>query len=113
MKFTFSTGDIVVLDFGPSVGHEQKGRRPGVVVSHNSYNASSGMLVVAPITSRETRYPFEVSVEDNKGKIKGAILADHLRSIDVVIRKPKLVGKVSNLNLINIREKLHALLIQD
>ncbi len=113
MKDSLRIGDIIVLNFGPSLGHEQKGFRPAVVVSRDSYNESSGMIVVAPITSRKTKYPFEVEVEDSLGKTKGAVLTDHLRSIDVAIRKPKLVGKVSKDNLELIKAKLEALLIQD
>jgi mRNA interferase MazF len=33
-------GDIITLPFDPARGHEQKGRRPALVVSNNVYNES-------------------------------------------------------------------------
>ena len=33
-------GDIVWLEFDPQLGHEQKGKRPALVLSPLAYNAS-------------------------------------------------------------------------
>jgi len=38
--YTAEQGDIIRLDFDPQTGHEQKGRRPAIVVSKNSFNKS-------------------------------------------------------------------------
>ena len=34
-------GDIVWLDFTPQLGHEQRGRRPAIVLSKKAYNQKS------------------------------------------------------------------------
>ena len=34
MSYIPSQGDIVYLDFDPQAGHEQRGRRPALVVSN-------------------------------------------------------------------------------
>ena len=41
MVTVFEQGDIVYLDFDPQAGHEQKGRRPALVVSNNLFNRVS------------------------------------------------------------------------
>lgn len=55
-------GDIVHLNFQPSAGHEQTGRRYGIVLSPRSYNRAAGLAVCCPITSQVKGYPFEVAV---------------------------------------------------
>lgn len=42
-------GDIVVADFDPTLGHEQQGRRPAIVVTQEALNRL-GMIGVCPIT---------------------------------------------------------------
>jgi mRNA interferase MazF len=110
---SYKRGDIVLCDFDPVLGHEQKGKRPAVVISENSYNKLSGMAVVLPVTSRKAKYAFELDIEDIKGETVGTIILDHIRSIDVRARKPALIGKVSADNLAHIKAKLQALLLQD
>ena len=74
-----SRGDIVHLTFGPVRGHEQRGRRPAVVLTSRKYNELVGLAFVCPITSKIKGYPFEVPVVV-KGK-PSVVLCDHLRSL--------------------------------
>jgi len=75
-----NAGDVVWISFDPQSGHEQAGRRPGLVLTPAEYNQASGLAMACPITSRVKGYPFEVPV---KGKrIQGVVLADQLRSLD-------------------------------
>lgn len=57
MVTIFEQGDIVYLDFDPQSGHEQKGRRPALVISNNLFNRVSSLTMVCPIThtDRATR----------------------------------------------------------
>lgn len=50
MVTVFEQGDIVYLDFDPQAGHEQRGRRPALVVSNNLFNRVSSLTMVCPIT---------------------------------------------------------------
>lgn len=47
----FQQGDIVFMDFNPTKGHEQAGRRPALIISNNDYNRIMGLYVVCPITN--------------------------------------------------------------
>jgi mRNA interferase MazF len=73
-------GDIVWIDFDPIKGHEQSGRRPALVLSHEAYNALSGRALFCPVTSRVRGHVFEVLHSGEK--VKGAVLVDQVRSMD-------------------------------
>ena len=38
MRKFFDRGDVVFLDFDPSLGHEQKGRRPALILTKKIFN---------------------------------------------------------------------------
>ena len=86
-------GDIVWLDFDPQAGHEQKGRRPALVISQKVYNEKVGLGILCPITSKEKGYPFEVKV--NGKKINGCVLSDQVKSLDWKIRNIEFIEKVN------------------
>jgi|TARA_Y100000031_G_scaffold84675_1_gene93143 mRNA interferase MazF len=39
-------GDVLAVTFDPQSGHEQKGRRPALVVSKDLFNRSTGVAIV-------------------------------------------------------------------
>lgn len=80
-RYVPARGDLVWLRFDPQVGHEQRGRRPALVVSPRDYNAKVGLALFCPVTSQVKGYPFEVAVPAGGG-VGGVILADQLKSLD-------------------------------
>ena len=74
-------GDIVWVDFGSPLGHEQAGRRPALVVSARGYNERSALIIVCPVTRNPGPWPFKVAMPA-VGRLAGAILADQIKSID-------------------------------
>jgi mRNA-degrading endonuclease toxin of MazEF toxin-antitoxin module len=44
-------GEIWLVGFDPTQGHEQKGRRPVLIVSPEAFNRVTKVPVVLPITS--------------------------------------------------------------
>ena len=102
-------GDYVWLDFSPTRGREQSGKRPGLVISRKIYNAQSGLAIVCPITSQEKQYPFEVPT--NHESVCGVVLTDQLQCIDWVTRKPKFIAKASENTLNRVNEKMKALVL--
>ena len=75
---------IVLIDFDPVRGHEQKGHRRALVVSYESFHRS-GMATVCPITTRAPKYPGEVPIPaGHAGQTKdGLVLAHQLRTVDL------------------------------
>jgi len=79
--YTPRRGDVVLLSFDPQSGHEQKGKRPALVLSDESYNHTTGLAVFCPITEHEKEYPFEVKIPSQMN-VQGVILSDHLKNLD-------------------------------
>ena len=89
-----SRGDVVIVDFDPQAGHEQAGKRPGLVVSDGRFNAVTGFVFVCPITNQAKGFPFEVAVSGAK-KTTGVVLAHQVKSLDIKARNIVVVDHVS------------------
>ena len=50
-------------DLDPTVGHEQSGRRPVLVLSEDVFNERSGTVIAVPVTSQEPRVKFPLTFE--------------------------------------------------
>ena len=108
-RFVPDRGDVVWLNFHPSHGHEQAGRRPAIVLSPADYNARAGLAIVCPVTGRVKHYPFEVAIPEGEG-IRGAVLSDQIRSVDWKVRKAKLICRLSMPVTWQVLNKLNTLL---
>lgn len=102
-------GDMVWLDFNPQLGHEQRGRRPALTVSFKAYNEKIGLALFCPITSKEKGYPFEVVISSKK--IKGSVLSDQIKSLDLRERNVEFIEKIGVKELEEVIEKIEALII--
>ena len=88
-------GDFIAVAFDPQSGHEQKGRRPALVVSNTLFNEQTGLAIVCPLTTTDRGYPFHVAVTDNP-HITGFVMVEQVKSIDFRARKAKQIGKASD-----------------
>jgi mRNA interferase MazF len=79
-RYVPDAGDIVWLDFDPQAGREQAHRRPALVLTDRGYNRASGLVVVCPLTRTRKPYPFALPVVVDQ--VEGAVLVDHLKSMD-------------------------------
>lgn len=102
-------GDVVWLDFHPQAGHQQSGRRPGLVLSPGAYNGRVGLALMCPITTREKGYPFEVSIPEEL-PVRGVVLVDHLRSLDWRARNASKICTVPDHVLERVKRLLETLL---
>lgn len=103
-------GDLVWVDFGPPLGHEQAGRRPALVISPRLYNQQSSLIVVCPITRNVNTWAFKVEIQDEKQPIQGAVLVDQIRAIDRVARFTRRVDRAGTEILDRVYATLAALL---
>ena len=88
-------GDFIAVTFDPQSGHDQKGRRPALVVSNTLFNKQTGLTIVCPVTTTDRTYPFHVAVTDNPG-VKGFVMVEQVKSIDYRARQAKAIGKASD-----------------
>ena len=91
-RYVPKKGDFVILTFDPQSGHEQRGRRPALVVSNTLFNKHTGLAMVCPITNTSRDIPFHVEVPD-ESSLTGCIMVEQLKSIDYTSRKAKFVEK--------------------
>jgi mRNA interferase MazF len=56
-------GDVRWAALDPARGHEQAGRRPVLVLSHDVFNDRSGTVIAVALTSQEPRAGFPLTLE--------------------------------------------------
>ena len=93
MVKVFEQGDIIYINFNPQSGHEQSGRRPAVVISNNTYNCFSKMLMLCPITNTNKNHPFHIEL-DGRTKTTGVILCERAKMLDVYARNAEFAEKL-------------------
>ncbi len=95
MAYIPQKGDFVILTFDPQSGHEQKGRRPALVISNTLFNQHTGLAIVCPITNTNRDFPFHVAVPKGSS-LTGFIMVEQVKSVDFKKRKIKYVEKSSD-----------------
>jgi mRNA interferase MazF len=85
-------GDFITLSFDPQSGHEQRGRRPALVISNSLFNKATGLAIVCPITNTNRNIPFHLGVPDTSS-LTGFVMAEQVKSVDYNARKAKFVEK--------------------
>jgi len=93
VKYIPQQGDIVALDFDPQSGHEQKGRRPAIIISNKIFNKHLGLAFACPITNTNRNSPFHEEVKSEN--ITGFIMTEQMKSIDYNSRKVKFIEKAN------------------
>jgi mRNA interferase MazF len=56
-------GEIRWADLNPARGHEQGGKRPVVIISHDVFNERSGTVIAMAITGQPQRAGFPLTLE--------------------------------------------------
>ena len=94
MVYNPKQGDIIVLDFDPQIGHEQKGRRPGLIVSNEQFNKRTNMVMVCPITNTISGFPTHIELNDET-KTRGEIMCEQVKCLDIKARNALYLESVS------------------
>ena len=94
MTYKAIQGDLVWMDFDPQTGHEQRGRRPALIVSNDNANRFlDPMALVCPLTSTDKGYPTRVKLSGT-GKLSGFIMCEQMRAVDLRARNAELIEKL-------------------
>lgn len=94
-RYIPNKGDFIALTFDPQSGHEQKGRRPALVVSNTLFNEKTGMAIACPLTSTNRHIPFHITVPDNS-ILTGYVMVDQIKSLNFNARKARFIEKAPN-----------------
>lgn len=102
-------GDVIWAELGPTLGTEQSGRRPALIVSSDWYNERAPRAVVCPITRRSRDWPFDVPLPDTMETV-GFVLSDQIRTVHCAERFFGLIESAPPELLGAVRGRLAALL---
>ncbi len=90
-------GEIYLVSFDPTLGHEIQKTRPAVVIQNDVSNHYSPITIVAAISSQFSRPPFprEVIIDpEESGLLKAsAVIVNQIRSVDR-LRLGKRIGRL-------------------
>ncbi|KND59395.1 Programmed cell death toxin PemK [Candidatus Burkholderia verschuerenii] len=85
-------GDIYMVDLEPTLGHEQRGHRPVLVVSSDQFNRLTQCPIILPITNGgdfARRVGFAVPISGIK--TTGVVRCDQPRALDLNARNARKV----------------------
>ena len=98
-------GEIYLVNFDITIGHEVKKKRPALIISNNIHNQYSPLVTVAPLSSNVNKvYPFQVYISKGMAGLNdnSKIMIVQLRSID----KRRLLNKIGTIENKKILEKV-------
>jgi mRNA-degrading endonuclease toxin of MazEF toxin-antitoxin module len=102
-------GEIWLVGLDPTMGHEQKGRRPVLIVSPEAFNRVTKVPVVLPITSGgdfARTAGFAVPLIGAGTKTTGVVRCDQPRALDLVARSGKKLESVPDAIMDEVLAKL-------
>jgi mRNA interferase MazF len=104
-------GEIYLVNFDPTVGHEIRKTRPALVIQNDVSNQYSPITIVAAITSQfnEPPYPREVIIQPGKSGLDhaSAAILNQIRSVD----RNRLIRRMGAIDAATLRRIDEALTI--
>lgn len=104
-------GEIRWADLDPVRGHEQAGRRPVLILSHDVFNARSGTVIAVAITSQAQRSGFPLALELPSGALpkQSWVKISQIRTL-AVERIGDRIGEASPEDLARVIEGLNEII---
>jgi mRNA-degrading endonuclease toxin of MazEF toxin-antitoxin module len=108
-KGEISCGDVVWVEFDPSVGHEYQNKRPAIVVQSDEQLTRTNLFTIIPLTSKkDNRMPDDILVEAGK---ENNLMSDSLAKVYCITsfdyaRFEKVIGKINKEVVAQIKDYL-------
>lgn len=89
-------GDIVWAELDPTKGHEQSGRRPVLILSHDTFNEKSGTVIAVALTSQSQKagFPLTLPLNQKISKKTAWVKISQIRTLSTL----RLGKKITRLN---------------
>jgi len=90
-------GEIYEVDLEPVKGHEQRGKRPVVIVSQTRFNEATGLPIVAPVSQGgdfSRRRGLTVQLSGTGTKTQGVVLCHQIRVLDIHARNARRIEEL-------------------
>ena len=91
--------EVYLVNLDPTVGSEIQKKRPCLIISPDEMNDNISTVIVAPMTTRLSKYPSRVTCRFHN--TKGQVVLDQIRTVDK-IRLIKRLGKIDNKSQIKV-----------
>ena len=104
-------GDVVWADLDPTVGNEQSGRRPVVVISRDRFNARSGTVIALAVTSQPPTvgFPFNVEIASAALPKRSWVKVSQIRTL-AVARIGSRIGRMASSELDRLVQALNTII---
>ncbi len=104
-------GDVVWASLDPTKGHEQSGKRPILVLSHDVFNERSGTVIAAALSSQPQKAGFPLTLELDAPWLpkRSWVKISQVRTLSVE-RLGKRLGRVSPETLDQVVEGLNEII---
>lgn len=105
-------GDIYEIFLDPTLGSEQKGRRPAIILSGSGINKITNTVIVVPLTTQLKHYQDNLILkptEKNGLKKISETLPIHIRAIDKTRLKNK-IGIIEPYEIDILKNSLYKIL---
>lgn len=101
-------GDIIWASLDPTIGHEQAGSRPVLILSQDIFNERSGTVIAVAVTSQKPKvsFPLTLALSDPSLPKKSWVKISQVRTLSTQ-RLGKKIGKASVEELETIIEGLN------
>jgi len=101
-------GDLAWINFDPQAGREQAKNRPALVLTGSDFNATTGLLVVCPVT--RTQRPWRTRVPLVGTATTGAVMIEQVKSVDWSVRGAAFIERVSQGLLDEVKSRIATML---
>jgi mRNA interferase MazF len=107
-----SRGEVWDLNLDPTIGHEQAGSRPALILSVDIFNEGpADLVVVIPITRTERKIRWHVPIKPPEGGLVSGsfIQCENVRSVSKR-RVKRLRGRVADSTMQQVEDRIRILL---
>jgi mRNA interferase MazF len=101
-------GDLAWINFDPQAGREQAKNRPALVLTDADFNATTGLLVVCPITRTDRTWRTRVPLVGTT--TQGFIMIEQLKSLDWQARGAGFIERVPPALLDDVKSRIATML---
>ena len=104
-------GDVFWANLKPTIGHEQAGCRPVLILSRNVFNQRSGTVITVALTSQPQKaaFPLTLELSDKQLPKKSWVKISQIRTLSNK-RLGKKIGQVTDRELQLIVEGLNEII---
>jgi len=101
-------GDLAWINFDPQAGRTQAKKRPALVLTTSDFNATTGLVVVCPVT--RTERPWRTRIPLIGTTTIGSIMIEQVKGLDWQLRGAAFIERVPQALLDDVKSRMATML---